>query len=78
MTIAFVSRELRAYFNLFSVRQFCPRLKHARRKDMTYRFRMKTISGMQSRSLCGPGDGRGAYAPESLSSNQCEGALRRF
>jgi len=29
-------------------------------EDLTYRFRMNTIRGMQSRSLWGPGDGRGA------------------
>lgn len=46
--------------------------------SVTNRFRMKTMSGKQSRSLWGPGDGRGAYAPESLSRSQCEGALRRF
>src|SRR5271154_2493126 len=42
------------------------------------RFRMKTMRGRQSRSLCGPGEGRGAYAPESLSRSQCDGALKRF
>ena len=36
------------------------------------------MRGMQSRSLCGPVDARGAYVPLSLSRSQCEGADRRF
>lgn len=33
MTIALVSRELRAYFNLFSIRQICSWLQHATRNN---------------------------------------------
>merc|ERR1719375_2459449 len=42
------------------------------------RLRRRTISGMHSRSLCGPADGRGAKTPRSLSSIQWEGANMRF
>ena len=36
----------------------------------THRFRMKMMRGMQSRSLWGPVEARGAYEPESLSRSQ--------
>lgn len=42
------------------------------------RLRMRTIRGNDSRSLCGPGEGRGANVPESLSSIHDLGAARRF
>ena len=54
------------------------RLRASRNPHCAYRFRMKMMSGRQSRSLWGPADGRGAYFPESLSRSQCDGALRRF
>merc|ERR1719402_827760 len=41
-------------------------------------FLNKMASGRHSRSLCGPGEGRGAKLPLSLSNIQCFGALRRF
>lgn len=36
------------------------RLAERLARRVTDRFRMKTMRGMQSRSLWGPGDGRGA------------------
>ena len=67
MTMALVSRALRAYFRLMIKRwghglvSNCGMGRGKRvREGGTDRFRMKTIRGMQSRSLWGPGDGRGA------------------
>lgn len=42
------------------------------------RLRNKMTRGKDSRSLCGPADGRGAYVPESLSSIHDDGAARRL
>jgi len=42
------------------------------------RFRRKIVNGNDSRNLCGPGDGRGAYVPLSLSSIHDDGAASRF
>src|SRR3989338_1217389 len=42
------------------------------------RLRSSRIIGTDSRSLCGPVDGRGAHLPPILSSIQCDGAFRRL
>lgn len=68
MTMALVSRALRAYFRLLiqkgdhGLDNHCGNWREREREERvrTDRFRIKTIRGMQSRSLWGPGDGRGA------------------
>ena len=59
--MALVSRELSAYFSL-QIRSASEAQLVRRIFDLAriYRLRMKTIRGMQSRSLWGPGDGLGA------------------
>lgn len=42
------------------------------------RLRKKITNGKDSRSLCGPCDGRGAKTPPSLSNIHAFGACRRF
>jgi hypothetical protein len=40
--------------------QFYGRILVRKTRGITYRLRMNTTRGMQSRSLCGPGDALGA------------------
>lgn len=63
---------------LEALRQTLAQLRSNCSIKKTYRFRMKTIRGIQSLVLCGPAEGFGAYAPPSLSRSQWWGADKRF
>lgn len=63
--MAFISRLLRAYFRLYG--EWCQRRDSLYQSPSlssagvrAHRLRMNTIKGMQSLSLCGPGEALGA------------------